>query len=141
MSPPGVPGYPGETELPPRGTNVYQTIHSLSERVGRVEAQTAHLPQLVGDMSDVKNYLAGVKRLEAWGKHLLTKGTLLILGAVGSTYGVTRASTDAKPAPQVEVIKSATTVKVEACTAMQPGPKRDDCALTILAELIGPQAR
>lgn len=129
---PGVPGIPGDIELPPR-VNVYQTIHALSDRTGKVEV---HVAQLVKDVGEVKDYLAGVRRLEAMAKHLMVKGFMLIVGAVGGTYGITRGTAPAPTQETVKIVKSATTVKVEACTAMQPGPERDKCALDLLAELM-----
>lgn len=135
MSPPATPGIP-ERYTPP---GVHASIHALDARVARVETQTEHIPQLVLDMSEVKKGLATFKGYEAYVRHLLGKGILLIIGAVGSTWGVTKA-TEQTHAPQATVVtKSATTVKVEACTALQPGPERDQCAIRILTELMGPQ--
>lgn len=94
--------------------------------VDKLSLEVATLTELV---ANAKAFLRGI----------VSRGILLILGAVGGTYGVTRASETHPEAQQTVVTKSATTVKVEACTAMQPGPDRDQCAIRILTELMGPQ--
>ncbi len=137
MSPPITPGVP-ERFTPP---GVHQSIHALDARVARVEVQTAEIPQLVSDVADVKKYLANVKALEGVVRHLVGKGILLIAGAVGSTWGVGKLTQQAPQTEHTVVTKSATTVKVEACTALQPGPERDQCAIRILTELMGQQQR
>ncbi len=112
---------------------------SIHDRLATVERQTAEIPQLVNDLGEVKDYLKNVKALEGVVRHIVGKGILLIVGAVGSTWGVGRLAQDTHEPERTVVTKSATTVKVEACTAMQPGPERDQCAIRILTELMGPQ--
>jgi hypothetical protein len=127
------------TELPLR--RVRGSIDMLTNRITAIETQTAHIPELVKAQKDTNDYLSTLKTYEATVRHLVGKGILLIVSAIGGTYGVTRATA---PAPTVEhtvIQKSATAAKVEACTAMQPGPDRDSCAIRILTELMGPQAR
>jgi len=137
VTPPATPGIPG-TRLPePLPVNVHQTIHALTNRVANVEHHTTQLVDNVNKIKEATDRFAGY---EAMIKHLMSKGVLLILGAIGSTYGVTRATTPAPAQEHVQIVKSATTVKVEACTAMQPGPERDRCALAILADLMSPAA-
>lgn len=130
----GAPRYPSTA-------GVHASIHSLDARVARVEAQTSELPQVVKDVGEIKEYLRNVKSLEGFARGILGKGALLIIGAVGSSWGVSRATETAPQANTTQIVKSATTVKVEACTAMQPGPERDQCAIRILTELMGPQSR
>jgi hypothetical protein len=132
VSPPATPGIPERFLRDPERTSIH-------DRLAGVERQTAEIPQLVLEVGEIKKYLANVKALENVVRHIIGKGILLIVGAVGSTWGVTKA-TESTQAPQTTVVtKSATTVKVEACTAMQPGPERDQCAIRILTELMGPQ--
>lgn len=126
------PGIPERFTAP----GVHQSIHSLSERVGHVEA---HAAALVKDMGEVKEYLGNVRALENVVRHIVGKGILLIVGAVGSTWGVSKATSERHEPERTVVTKSATTVEVEACTALQPGPERDQCAIRILTELMGPK--
>jgi hypothetical protein len=136
VSPPGEgrsPSFPGAV------VGVHASIHALDGRVARVERQTENIPQLVLDMADVKAGVATFKGYEATVKGIMAKGILLIVGAVASTFGITKATDNATPPERTVVTKSATTVKVEACTAMQPGPERDACAIKILTELMGPR--
>jgi hypothetical protein len=125
--------------VPERFGGVHESIHALSGRVGQVERQTAEIPQLCKDVAEVKDYLRNVKALENVVRHIVGKGIILIVGAVGSTYGVGKLAEQSAAPERTVVTKSATTVKVEACTAMQPGPERDQCAIRILTELMGPQ--
>jgi hypothetical protein len=132
MSPPATPGIPERFMREPERSSIH-------DRLATVERQTNEIPQLVKDVGEIKDYLKNVKALENVVKHIMGKGILLIAGAVGSTWGVGRL-VDSAPTPERTVVtKSATTVKVEACTAMQPGPERDQCAIRILTELMGPQ--
>lgn len=112
---------------------------SIHDRLATVERQTNEIPQLVKDLGEVKDYLKNVKALENVVRHIMGKGILLIVGAVGSTWGVGKLAADAPVPERTVVTKSATTVKIEACTALQPGPDRDQCAIRILTELMGPQ--
>lgn len=130
---------PADEETPLR--RVRASIDMLGNRLDAVERQTAEIPQLVKGQQETNAYLVTIKGYEATVRGLVSRGILLIMGSVGATYGVTRASA---PAPSVEhtvIQKSATTAKVEACTAMQPGPERDQCAIRILTELMGPGPR
>jgi len=134
---PGIPDRFGSGS----GASVHATINSLDARVARVEANTAQLPQLVSDVGELKTHMATLKGYEAMIKGMISRGILLIIGAVGSAFGVARV-TDRPQEPQVTVVqKSATAAKVEACTAMQPGEARDQCAIRILTELMGPGTR
>lgn len=112
---------------------------SIRDRLATVESQTQHLPQLVADMAQVKVDVASWKQVEALVRGIVTKGILLIVGAVASAVGVTKATETPQSPQTTTIVKSATTVKVEACTAMQPGPERDQCAIRILTELMGPR--
>ncbi len=137
----GVPGYPGAT-LPPAGQSVHAQLNALAVRLGRVEAHTQEtLPQVLNDVREIKKATERFAKYEATVKSLLSRYILLVVSSVGATYGVTRATVPGAPATKTEVIKSATTVRIEACTAMQPGPSRDQCALDVLRELMGPDRR
>lgn len=139
MSPPKVMGLDvpegaetGETPL----RRIRGSIDMLTRRMTAVEAHAGEIPALVKSVAELNALVADAKALA---RGALSKGILLIVSAVGGTYGVTKAT---QPAPTVEhttIQKSATTVKVEACTAMQPGPERDQCAVRILTELMGPR--
>ncbi len=123
----------------PMLASVHGSIHSLDARLARQERQLEEFPQLVSDVADIKKYLSGIKGIEGMIRGLMGKGILLIAGAVGSAWGVAKTTGPEHQAQTTQIVKSATTVKVEACTAMQPGPDRDQCAIRILTELMGPQ--
>lgn len=130
MSPPVTPGIPERFMREPDRVSIHDRLESL-------ERQTSEIPQLVKDVGEVKSYLANVKALEGVVRHIMGKGILLIAGSVASTWTVSKVTQPAQVQEHTVVTKSATTVKVEACTAMQPGPDRDQCAIRILTELMG----
>ncbi len=99
-----------------------------------METQTAEIPQLVSDMADVKKYLGNVKVLENVVRHVMGKGLLLILGAVGSTHGVTKVTAQAPPIMTPAPTNSASTVRLEAIQAMQPGPEKDRELIRFIVE-------
>ncbi len=137
--PPGIPGASARfTEDSP---GVRSQLNSINIRQGQTEARLGavegHCAQLVKDVGSIKEATARFAGYEATAKSWLARGVLLIMGSIGGTYGVTRATVPDQQPARTEIIKSATTVKVEACTAMQPGPDRDQCAIRILTDLMG----
>lgn len=132
-----MPGYPS-AQLPDPGRSVPAQLNSLAVRVGNLEGHTANLVKLTGEISEV---VGRFRSYETTIRALVARGVLLIFGAVGGTYGVTRVTTPAQQPTRVEVVKSATTLRAEACAAMQPGPGRDRCAIDLLGELMGPRQR
>lgn len=111
------------------------SIDMLTNRVAAVESQTAAIPELVKGQAETNAYLATIKSYEATIRGLVSRGVLLILSAIGGTYGVTKAT---EPPPQVvktEIQTSATSARVDALKAMQPGPERDRRAIELLTEL------
>jgi hypothetical protein len=110
---------------------------SIHDRLANVESQTAHIPQVLATVERLEKDVASWKQVEALVKGIVTKGILLIVGAVASAVGVTKVTETPQPTQTTVVTKSATTVKVEACTALQAGPERDACAIRILTELMG----
>lgn len=130
MSPPATSGVPERFTAP----GVHASIHALDSRVARVEEQTSHLPQLVSDMKEVKDGLATFKGYEAMIKHLIGKGVLLIIGAVGSAFGVAKATEPTPPIMTPAPSKSASTVRLEAIQAMAPGPDRDRELIKFIVE-------
>jgi hypothetical protein len=128
----GSPMFPGQV------SGIHAQVNTLSVRVGALEGHTA---QVVADVKSIKTATDRFAFYEATVRTWLTRGILLVIGSVGTTYGVTRATVPEQQPVRTEVIKSKTTVEVEACTAMQPGPTRDACALKILTELMGPRDR
>lgn len=139
MSPPKVMGAElgdegGESPL----RRIRASIDMLSNRIGKVEAQVAEIPELVRGQEETNKYLATIKGYEATLRGLVSRGVLLLLSAVGGTYGVTRATQPPATVEKVQIQTSATTAKVDALKAMQPGPERDRKALELLGELMGP---
>ncbi len=130
LSPPVTPGVPERFTTP----GVHASIHSLDARVQRVEAQTNEIPQLVVDVGEVKKYLANVKALENIVRHIMGKGILLIVSAIGGTYGVTKVTAPSAPILTPAPTKSATTVRLEAIQAMQPGPEKDRELIRFIVE-------
>lgn len=128
---------PAETPL----RRIRGSLDMLANRITAVETQTAHIPALIKAQDETNEYLGSLKKYEATLKHLIGKGILLILGAVSGTYGFTRATAPQPGVERMVIQKSATAAKVEACTAMQPGAERDQCAIRILTELMGPPSR
>lgn len=127
MSPPATPGIPERFLREPERSSIH-------DRLLTVERQTAEIPQLVKDVSDVKDYLKNVKALENVVRHLVSKGLLLILGAVGSTYGFTKATTPSAPILTPAPTKTASVVRLEAIQAMQPGPEKDRELMRFIVE-------
>lgn len=120
-------------------------VNSLAIRMGQLESRLGavegHTAQLVKSTEDIQRHTARFSGYEATIKSLLVRGLFIVLGGIGGTYGVTRYTVPTQAPERTQVIKSATTIKVEACTAMQEGPERDQCALAILGELMGPKSR
>ncbi len=127
MSPPATPGIPERFLQEPARSSIH-------DRLATVERQTNEIPQIVKDVGDIKDYLKNVKALESVVRHVMGKGLLLILGAVGSTYGVTKVTSPSAPILTPAPTKSASTVRLEAIQAMQPGPEKDRELIRFIVE-------
>lgn len=125
----------GETPL----RRIRGSIDMLTNRITAVEAQTAAIPELVKGQSETNAYLATIKGYEATIRGLVSRGILLILSAIGGTYGVTKATQPPPSVVRTEIQTTATAAKVDALQAMQPGPERDRRAVELLTELMGPR--
>ena len=82
------------------------------------------LTVIESDMRDVKQLLQSIKAI---GSHIVGKGILLILGGMGGVYGVQKATTPPPVAEKQVIVKSATTIRLEACQGMSVGEDRDEC--------------
>lgn len=108
---------------------------ALDERLKRVEATVGLIPQLQKDVATLNELLADAKAVL---RSALSKGILLVLGGIGGTYGVTRA-TETKPEPATTVIqRSAFDRALDACRALQGGDAQGECIGRVIREQMGP---
>ncbi len=136
VSPPPTPGIPERFPLSEARSTIHDRLTGVEARTAAVEVHTA---QLVSDVGEIKKATDRFVGYEATVKQWMGRLILWGAGLVGTTYGVTRATLPTAQPERTVVTKSATTVKVEACTSLQPGPERDQCAIQILTELMGPR--
>ncbi len=110
---------------------------ALDERLKRVEATISLIPQLQRDVATLNELLADAKAVL---RGALSKGILLIVSAVGGTYGVTKA-TETKAEPQTTVVqRSAFDRALDACRQLPEPSAQGECIVRVIREQM-PSAR
>ncbi len=120
-STPGIPGIrlPDDDDSEEPLHRAARAYRALDERLTRVEASVGFIPQLQKDVSELNELLTGAK---AALKHVLGKGILLIIGAVGTTFGVSKATETHSPPVVVAPTKSAYDRALDGCGSESTEP-------------------
>ena len=109
---------------------------ALDARLRAVEAKVGEIPQLTKDVGDIKTLVTDVKSVL---RHMLSKGILLVLGGIGGTYGVTKATEDKPAAVPTVVQRSAFDRGLDACRQLQGGDAQGECIARVIREQMGPR--
>lgn len=119
--------HPGEDPL----LRAAKAYGALDERLKRVEATLGAIPQLQRDVATLNELLADAKAVL---RGALSKGILLIVSAVGGTYGVTKA-TETKAEPTTTVIqRSAFDRALDACRQLPTSDAQGECVVRVIRE-------
>lgn len=136
--PPDVPGYPGrrlpaQTFPDERPTDrMMRHVKTLDEKVGGMELR------LVAIESDTRDIKFAVTTFKAALNQALSKGLVLVLGAIGGTWGLNKV-TEPKPEPSQTVIqRSAFDRALDACRT-RPDEEQVSCFAKVYAESRSPQ--
>ena len=134
MSPPRVQGVDFDIESPAGEDPLLRAARAygaLDERLKRVEATLTLIPKLQHDVATLNELLADAKAVV---RGALSKGILLIMGAVGGTYGVTKA-TEQKQEPTTTVIqRSAFDRALDACRLLPAVESQGECIARVIRE-------
>lgn len=137
-----MPGHPG-IELPDERValdplqRAAMAYGALDERLKRLEASVGAIPQLQRDVATLNELLADAKAVL---RSALSKGILLVLGGIGGTYTITKA-TAPKPETQTTVIqRSAFDRALDACRT-RPDAEQVSCFATVYAQSREPVSR
>ena len=137
MSPPNAPGIPG-ARLPQKSDHgdegplqrAARSIRAIEGRLENVEGQLENCATK-GDVAELKLLVATFKAVL---NGFASKALLLLAGAIGGTYGVTKV-TEQSAAPTTTIVqRSGFDRALDACRQLPGGDAQGECIVKVIRE-------